>query len=497
MGMSKPEKTASKKVIDDKKEVSVENRLNSLKETSSKLQQRLENIAKTLHFPNDPKPSAQYFEHDEIEPIECCDPNFIEPIQCQKEINRVNSIFDKLQKPIEAFVQTEEDNVNYHCIVSSSLSPSIPNQIKKDAANNNNSSLVSMTESYTMSMSTDKQTHPLTLSDDKEQSDECGDQSITNKLLLELQLLQSIQNTASKLKEFEEIESTQNEQVNNEQSLKVNEMKALNEIKDLEKQQSELMSVLNEIKMDIEYVQNQKKQSSEIADKQIELIKNTGFEMAKLIKETQCQQHEYVHSIQQQQCIQNKQQQESQEKNMQLIEMSNNILSNHQHQNVKEQESLHQTLKVAMNLLDKYSQNIPSAQCKEEEHENEENVFAPKLSANHLMNNDKVSMLDRMMKDFQNNEEEEDDDDDDVLSDYTKSSLVGKQLKSETTQYSEFANIEDNVQENDNYSDDGFDSPTQQIAGTKSTISAFTDSSSSNSDDSMTEIEFDDEQPQE
>merc|ERR1712228_558329 len=104
-----------------------------------------------------------------------------------------------------------------------------------------------------------------------------------------------------------------------------------------------------------------------------------------------------------------------------------------------------------------------------------------------------------MMKDFQNNEEEEDDDDDDddVLSDYTKSSLVGQQLKSETTQYSEFANIEDNVQENDNYSDDGFDSPTQQIAGTKSTISAFTDSSSSNSDDSMTEIEFDDEQPQE
>merc|ERR1712130_144637 len=97
--ISKQQKKKEKKkeeVIDE----SVENRLNLLKDTSSRLQQRLENIAKTLHFPNDPKPS-KYFECNEIDPIECCDPNFIEPIQCQKEINRVNSIFDKLQKQIE------------------------------------------------------------------------------------------------------------------------------------------------------------------------------------------------------------------------------------------------------------------------------------------------------------------------------------------------------------------------------------------------------------
>merc|ERR1712129_104486 len=106
MGKKKKVKRIKRKIVkvkvdenkeEDNETKAMENRLTVLKDTSCKLQQRLENIAQTLQFPNTPRVS--YFA-DAVDEIECNDPNFIEPMQCQKEINKVNSVFDKLQKQI-------------------------------------------------------------------------------------------------------------------------------------------------------------------------------------------------------------------------------------------------------------------------------------------------------------------------------------------------------------------------------------------------------------
>merc|ERR1712233_123319 len=178
---------------------------------------------------------------------------------------------------------------------------------------------IDTTESYTMS---EPQQPPINA--------QCG-QDLTNKLLIELELLENVQNTAYKLEQFENIKTE-----NNEKKI------------DLERQQNELMTVLNGIKTDIEYIQSKKTETEQLAERQIELIKNTGIEMSNLIKQN-------IRNIRNEQ---EPQHQVQHKQNLELIQISTNILANHQHQNDKEKEDLHQTLKIAMNLLDKYSKNL-------------------------------------------------------------------------------------------------------------------------------------------
>eukprot|EP01083_Nonionella_stella_P313526 1125813_1 len=252
----------------------VEDRLNTLKDSSAKLQQRLENIAQTLHFPQR-KTITNHTQNDN-ENVITLNPHFIEPIQCQDEIDKINCVFDKLQKEIEC--DSPRNNV-LNIYVKEEEQPQQPPQ---------------------------------------QQQEEDDGNSITDKLLLELELLQNVEETASKLEEFE----AENEKWFN-----------------FQKQKCELNTFLNQIKTEIEYIQNKKKENETMTQKQMELIKNTGTQITQLIKETQT--------------IQN----QDQKRNLELIQLSTNILTTHQNQNYKEKQDLQQTLKIAIELIDKYSQS--------------------------------------------------------------------------------------------------------------------------------------------
>jgi len=324
--------------------------------------------------------------------------------------------------------------------------------------------------------------------------EEAEPQSVTDKLLLELELLGSMQHTASKLDEFE-MDSLE------EPEAATVPMEEDNEISDLKKAKDELMSTLNRVRSDIDVMERQKQKNERLADEHIDLIKRTGLEMTRLISQTQ----EHLNS-------------ENEQKHLELLKMSTNILSDQHHQADKEKQELQNTLNIAMKLLDQYAHNLkggqtppsnarPAVRAQEQqksvkdETENAEIVSSdshhriyslPSLKVDdrllQKLDGEKVSMVDRMLSDLGQRQQHDDREESaGYLSSKTpvSSAVFAKTGRSETTAYSEFTNQLDSE-----YSDDAFDaltdtkSPKQQISG-----SNIVDSAS----DTATEIEFDED----
>merc|ERR1719350_1323570 len=107
-----------------------------------------------------------------------------------------------------------------------------------------------------------------------------------------------------------------------------------------------------------------------------------------------------------------------------------------------------------MSLLDKYAQRFPNQEQKIIapiiNNDNHDQLCEHHLSANHLMT-DRVSMIDRMLADFEEERDANDDARDTLYASAITSSALDKPLSlpSETTQYSEFTK----AAQSDTYSD--------------------------------------------
>ena len=607
--------------------LSVEHRLIKLKDTSSKLQQRLESIANTLSIPQtatfaedratsfnvaaDREESGRDLVHTRL-PYDVITqhPNFIEPIsypeersveERQQDLDRMSTMFVELERQIaneseapfdyasslrhsdpshhnaifniytkdtmHEFMEDDDpkcdQQLNYN-VVDRNAADVFNQQIcqcdddederrltdhelvamlngcvdyddsqsdvnyehsehqniqnsEERQTNDTVSKTLSATESYTMSMtpqSLNSNTKDESFKEVEAQATDRNNgsneaQTITNKLLLELELLGSMQHTASKLDKFEM--DTVMEQQQEQEMEDAHNQQTDDEISDLKKAKDELMTTLNRVKADIDFMEQQKMKNERLADEHIDLIKKTGDEMTKLISQTQ----QHLTS-------------EHEQKHLELLKLSTNILSDHQYQTDKEKQELQQTLNIAMKLLDQYAHNLQhnqeraqppddmklvkqykdeSAQDLEKRDteitpnaaqsgtESEDKLTSLNTTDRLLneLNANKVSMLDRMLNDLKEERLDSHQRDDDGPSSFSKCKVSSNEhgeaqiAGTETTAYSEFAN-----EVEDEYSDDAFDALTN-MKSPKSIheTSGLGDHCSGSS--TTTEIDFDEE----
>jgi len=330
---------------------------------------------------------------------------------------------------------------------------------------------VSATESYSMSPK-DEDSVPE-IAESVGEALEAAPQSVTTKLLLELELLGSVQRTASKLESFEMDSAVKREAAIAEGR------REENEISDLKAAKNELVATLDRARADIEAMERQKERNEAMAAEHLALIQRTGAEMAGLIARTQ----QHLHS-------------ESEQKHSELLQLSTHILSGHRQQADSEREGLQQTLNLAMELLAQYARTLRL---------NEEDRGAPPRGSESSAEvaggpsprqpePERDSMLDRMLSDLREEQREHRPppprtEDLSPSSDGRTPSAGNAQIaKSETTAYSEFAN-----EAEDGYSDDAFDALTEPKSPTSCHRVAESKTVDTASSDTATEIEFDED----